>query len=247
MSEKVKEEVKEKEKVVSQVHSIFMTGPVGPDMFSSFVGWLAPIREPDCMLIEVDSNGGDPETINTIIDMLVARSRPNVIIATARCCSAAVGMMGMARGARLAYPSTVWMQHIATMTLPKCFLGEHHSVISSTQDRQDLFQSRIKRRAGMTDEEMSMLFGHRDLYFNSVDALMMGEHGLIDGIIYRELSFCRWIVLTRQGFKTYTFPLSNIKDLPVMTDAELEKYDLKNWIPNQVVSAFERLKKIEQQ
>lgn len=241
------EEVKEKEKEVSQVHSVYLTGPIGPDMFTSFVSWLAPIRDPDCMFIELDSNGGDPETVNTMIDMLVARSRPNVIIATARCCSATVGMMGMARGARLAYPSTVWMQHLATMTLPKCFLGEHHSVISSTQDRQDLFQSRIKRRSGMTDEEMSMLFGPRDLYFNSVDALMMGEHGLIDGIIYRELSFCKWIILTRQGFKTYTFPFSNIKDLPVMTDEELAPYDLKSWVPNQVVSAFERLKKIEQQ
>lgn len=225
------------------VHRMQCTGNIDSKLLHGIRDGVSDIKQGDAMIIEHCSNGGSPEYMNVINEIFTAKWIPILTIALGRCCSAAQGYLALNGAVNLCYTSTVYMQHQPKFNVEMVFLEDVDHIRQSSIELQDLFRQRIQFRAGLSDEELEMLFSKFDVYFSSLDALMMGTKGLVDGIIYRELGKRKWIVLTRSGFKLFQWPGQQLDERPLMTEEELLPYGLKPFTPLPVVKAFERQKK----
>lgn len=224
------------------VHRMECTGNIDSKLLHGIRDGVSGIKQGDALIIEHCSNGGSLEYMNVINEILTAKWIPILTIALGRCCSAAQGYLAVNGAVNLCYTSTVYLQHQPKFGVDLVFLEDVEHIRQSSIELQELFRQRIQSRAGFTDEEMGMLFTKFDVYFTSLDALMMGTKGLVDGIIYRELGKREWILLTRTGFKHFKWPGQQLNEQPLMAEEELLPYGLKPFTPLPVVKAFERQK-----
>lgn len=194
----------------------------------------------DPLILEIDSDGGDPAVTNHLIDMMNSRNVPILIIIANKCYSAAMGFLGLGKATRLCYSGTGFMQHSMSF---KNVSGSHGSVKEYHDyalGTEGVFRGRLQTASGLSDAEITELFNETEIWFDSLDALMAGRLGMVDGIIFREVEDCEYIVLTREGFKHFEFPKDDITKLPVMTEEELVPYKLKPFVPDNVMKAFKR-------
>ncbi|QDJ97366.1 hypothetical protein D6_0207 [Aeromonas phage D6] len=232
----------DQEKPVIKINSFSFMCDVDDHALHKFFDFYDSMSVKDGLIINVSSDGGNPEVTLKIQDFVTSRNRPTLVVAIGDCSSAAMGFFGIRGTTRLAYSSCRFMEHQLLLNTPKMSIESICSSIDEVQSRSHLFEQRLTNWCGLREEECKELFSPNDLYFDAIDALMFGTRGIIDGIIIRQLDDFEWIVLTRDGFKRFMFPRDIINENPVLTEEELKEYGLKPYKPDNVIKAIERRK-----
>lgn len=217
---------------VVRLHNCFWEGEI---KLGQVTAWSKDLLAPpqDVFVISLGSPGGSCSYAAELLERLEVKRNPIVLIARSLIGSAAWGIFLAPNVIRLTYANTCWMQHEPTYTLNGLSHDQIETFFPYSINLGQSFYKLIKEGAGLTEKEAKDVISTKEYWSLGLDVLWLGERGLVDGVIFKEIDETSWVILTRQGFKkinAWNKP-NTIKDLPLMTDEELEPFGLKQYVP----------------
>lgn len=225
--------VEDEEEVQGNYRQIIMHGAFENETLYKWLAadkWAPPEDELTYMLM---SPGGIARMAIMFKEYLESKVNKIALVGMTSLSSAAWFPFCTDRYLRLCYPHTNWWQHSPMHTMNRT---PHEQVLSELPQMLELssdIYNMIKNSVGLTKEETDEIVNRDTFRMNGIDALWLGERGMVDGVIYRELSPALWIVLTREGLKVAQCgdKSDNIRRRVLCSDKTLAKYGLTQFVP----------------
>lgn len=201
------------------------------DKFNSLMYTKAPSSP---MVVLVRSGGGAGLPANLIADVINSHHCKKVIVGLSMVCSAAWAIFTPLQALRLCYRTSLFMQHQACYQISSVSRDEANMTLGVQNHITTTMDEMFKQGFGMDDKSLQKLIA-KESWLSSSEALFLGERGVVDGIIAKELRSEESIVLTRDGYKridyndVYTTGLLN--KAPLMTEEECKEFGLTQHIP----------------
>lgn len=209
-----------------EVQRILQSGEIDKEGYKSFYNILRGYPAKDPIILELATQGGDPSISNIWVETISTRHVATMLLCLNEICSAGIFFLGIPGSTRLCYPSTIFMCHQPEIGYPKTGPGSLIEWNGIAAEQCLMGMKRVQVEAGLSDEEVQMMNCSYDMYFDAFDALAMGKHGLIDGIIIRQIGLRGYIVITRKGYKFFHFPTHALETSPILTEEEIKGYGL---------------------
>lgn len=214
MSEEVKEEA-----VVEGpgLYQIFIKGAINDADMKEHFETINGIPYGGSLMIWLNSPGGTPQVALMLDEKLRAKGLNVTYISYLFNGSAACTLPHLSNAIRLAYHNSVFTFHGASIHI---------------NDREDQFKmvreyatqgintinELMMKNIGLTKKEFKKYDGD-DIIVYGYKLLDVGEHGMVDGLILKEVGVGEFLIKTRDGNKLIDVSKhkrSDIKDLPVV-------------------------------
>lgn len=182
--------------------------------------------------ISISSPGGISRSGANLLEIINSKQDLNgTVVCVGLCASAAFALLGTSL-TTLCYASTVFMNHEASYQYKeesKNYILEHLIVEERLIASVDQV---LIEKCGISEKEYAANFTNEGAYNLGLDVLWLGENGLVDGIIVKELHGYGWIVLTREGYKQWDSTFTgHIRDQPLLSEKSCEQFGLKQHVP----------------
>jgi ATP-dependent protease ClpP protease subunit len=203
------------------------------NVFLAFTKGSPEIKIGGHVQINVSTPGGISRSGANLLEIINTKQDLNgTVVCVGLCASAGFALLGT-KLTTLCYASTVFMNHGATYQYKeenKDYILEHIIVEERLVSSVDAI---LIEKAGINEKEYLANFTGVGAYNLGYDVLWMGNHGLVDGIIVKDLPGYGWIILTREGYKQWDSGFKgHIRDQPLLADESCERFGLKQHVPS---------------
>jgi len=168
-------------------------------------------------LVYMMGPGGAVSYKQAILDSLIALDVPITIVSRGYCASSCALFPQNSDFVRLSYPNATFLYHARTST----FDGN----LDVLKDAMDRFKYALERdtkifmeQVGLTKKQASV-YQSSDKCVHPEQALYVGKHGMIDGIIITDYRDGRYLIKTREGNKEINITQhrrADLKNLPIV-------------------------------
>jgi len=154
---------------------------------------------PGPIVVYMMGNGGQTGIRQAITDVLISFDVPVTVLSRGYCASACAFFPHASDFIRLCYPNTTFLYHSRTNGI--------EGNVDELEDRIARFRKQITRdkesfgiHIGLTKKEIDKYHGN-DHTVSAEEALYIGKHGMVDGIIVKDFRDGKFIIRTREGLK----------------------------------------------
>lgn len=211
------------------------------DKFSNLLRSKAPSSP---MTVLVRSGGGSGLPANLITDVLNAQHCKKVIVGLSMVCSAAWVLFTPLQALRLCYRTSLFMQHQAGYNIEGCSRDEANMTLGVQNHITITMDDMFKEGFGIDDKTLQKLIA-KESWISSSEALFLGERGVVDGIIAKELRTEDYIVLTREGYKRIdvneVYNSRLLRQHPLLTEEECKEFGLIQHVPAPIGIKFPKV------
>lgn len=169
---------------------------------------------PGPFIVHVSSGGGSTIPARSIAELLNSYDVPVTWVSRGYNASMAACLPHLGDGLRLCYKGSVFMYHARryTMNGGDGELLQKFTVAKEEADRTDEI---IYKAIGLTKREYKRYNGE-DIRLTAVEAMAVGKHGMLDGIIEKDYRDGRFLIQTREGLKEIDVMIHRRKDLATL-------------------------------
>jgi len=186
----------------------------------SFIARLRDIKE-GAILIFLNSPGGSPSHSLAMAEKISSLKRNVTIISEIYNASMSALFPHIDGVVRLCYPHSIFLYHGASYH----FEGNENEIKELqryTAISDKYWDDIVSKRVGLTSREYKKYCSH-DVTLYGKEALQVGEHGMVDGIIYQERPDNQYVIQVRDGsYRLFDARIHGVKDLPNLEKVELE-------------------------
>lgn len=219
MSEEVavQEEAEKLEKEEPGLYQIFVKGKMSQEDMAEHFEYINALPFGASLMIWLNSPGGIPQMTLMLDDKLNAKGIKATYISYLFNGSAACTLPFLSDAIHLTYHHSVFTFHGATVSVTER-KEQFEMVREYASEGINEINNRMMNRIGLTKKEFKKYDGS-DIIIHGYKLLDVGLHGMVDGIIQKELSVGVFLIKTRDGNKIVDVSKhtrSDIKDLPLV-------------------------------
>ena len=166
---------------------------------------------PGPIVVSMMGSGGAVAYKQAIIDVLVSFDVPVTILSRGMCASACALFPHSGDFIRLCYPNTSFLYHARNNSI--------EGNVDELENKVERFRKQVERdkkilmgQIGLTEKEIEKYQGN-DYTVSADEALYVGKHGMVDGIIVKDYRDGRFLIRTRDGNKEINVTLHRRGDL----------------------------------
>jgi len=201
---------------MSDYNVVDLTGGFNKDTAPKFFTRVDALqRKPT--LVYMMGPGGAVSYKQALVDTLAALDVPITVVSRGYCASSCAQFPHNSDFVRLAYPNATFLYHARTNTVEG-----NLDILEGSMER---FKYGIERdnkifmeQVGLTKKQASIYQGP-DKWVTPDEALMVGKHGMVDGIIITDYRDGRFLIKTREGNKEINITQhrrGDLKNIPVI-------------------------------
>lgn len=217
MSEEV--EIKEEEVVKAEpdLYQIFIKGKIDNEEMRDHFESINRLPYGSGLIIWLSSPGGIPQVALMFDDKLRAKGLNVTYISYLFNGSTACTLPHLSDAIRLTYHHSVFTFHGATVSVCNR-KGQFEMVKNYADEGIEKINTLMMETIGLTKKEFRK-YDENDIIIYGYTLLDVGTHGMIDGIILKEIDVGQFLIKTRDGNKIIDVSKhkrSDIKDLPLV-------------------------------
>lgn len=210
----IKNDVKDHERPIYNV--ITLTSSINEEKVASVIDNIIKAK-PGAFVIHMSTNGGDVNVGFGISTMLEVMAHPVTFISRAMNASMGAVLPHTLDSLRLCYDTSVFLYHASSARLTGAYETIEHKLDFYKERERDL-DKKAYTAIGITKKQYEK-YSKADVMINAQQALTIGTHGMVDGIIIKDYQDGRYLIKTRDGNKEIDVTKhrrSDLKTLPVI-------------------------------
>lgn len=165
------------------------------------------------ILFYLTSDGGTPGFAMQLVDRLNALDVPVTIISELYNASTSALFPHQSDFIRLAYPHSVFTYHYGMMRISGTSQEEMESQKNYVAVVHDKFVDVARQKIGLSKKDFKKYYSYDNILYG-FDALNIGEHGMVDGLILEDYRDGRFLCKTRTGNKIIDVTIHRRDDIP---------------------------------